>query len=673
MAITNQSYFPTTAATSWIPYENFQLVWEGTIDVTSPGEKVINLDTPFLYSGWNLVIMGFLPLFEVTVGSTFYKWQATNDATNAYSIRMGNNTSNYTPETSIGIESGNAVISRRPNITLTIFENNLGILNGSVANNLEGVDIYIFNNSATCSGTTDNEGNFTIRDIPPDNYILVAFSQGYEVYYQDIEIFPFLNSTTIELETEIAPFSLSRVEFEGDSIALFGNYSGNLTVLTGFKLYRNNTDQTGETILGSYNETTEEYAFSITETVLGMYNYTVSAAYLFNAESTKSNPISVITGNNTIHQLKTINVGSDCYNVKLKGIALIDNDDNHTILQENGHGIFISLENEHITERGKTYSVIGEIRQETGIFNLINAYTITDEMELNYNETNYFLHPLIIDSLNTDHYAHAFVNSLIALEKVVIADDTNHPQVLIKHHNSTNDETFPLYLQGITEPMESPFNVKGILRYNTSTGSFYLTTRDDDDIYYTETTILAGSVTDDDNILEDVCISLSNSENVYETISDWEGYYFTDIEIGDYTLTATKAEYDTFRTSITIYSGENDFDITMTKTQTSNTDSVGNGFIRSALINNYPNPFNPSTTIHFTVGNGFIRSAVKIDIYNIKGQKIRSLLNENLKSGNHSIVWNGKDDLGNECSSGIYFYLMKTNDFTSAKRMLLLK
>ena len=87
-------------------------------------------------------------------------------------------------------------------------------------------------------------------------------------------------------------------------------------------------------------------------------------------------------------------------------------------------------------------------------------------------------------------------------------------------------------------------------------------------------------------------------------------------------------------------------------------------------LSNYPNPFNPTTTISYTLHRA---GNVMIDIYNIRGQKIKSLLDDFKTSGNHQIVWNGKDSSDRDVSSGIYFYQMKTSDFVQTKKMILMK
>ncbi|MFO7896570.1 MAG: agmatine deiminase family protein [Candidatus Cloacimonadales bacterium] len=89
------------------------------------------------------------------------------------------------------------------------------------------------------------------------------------------------------------------------------------------------------------------------------------------------------------------------------------------------------------------------------------------------------------------------------------------------------------------------------------------------------------------------------------------------------------------------------------------------------LHHNYPNPFNPTTTISFNLGSG--DNATELTIYNLKGQKITQLLNEQLPAGKHSVVWDGTDASGSSVASGVYFYKLSNGDFVDNKKMILLK
>jgi flagellar hook assembly protein FlgD len=88
------------------------------------------------------------------------------------------------------------------------------------------------------------------------------------------------------------------------------------------------------------------------------------------------------------------------------------------------------------------------------------------------------------------------------------------------------------------------------------------------------------------------------------------------------------------------------------------------------LIGNYPNPFNPETQILFNISEP---GDVSIEVYNIKGELIKTLEKENLSAGQNSIVWNGSDDTNKPASSGIYFYKMKAGKFIEARKMILMK
>jgi len=92
--------------------------------------------------------------------------------------------------------------------------------------------------------------------------------------------------------------------------------------------------------------------------------------------------------------------------------------------------------------------------------------------------------------------------------------------------------------------------------------------------------------------------------------------------------------------------------------------------IVTALKGNYPNPFSPETTILYSVKGEF---KVTIEVYNILGQKVKTLVSDKVKSGNHSIKWNGKDEAGRSVGSGIYFYRMTAGKYRATAKMMLMK
>ncbi len=88
-------------------------------------------------------------------------------------------------------------------------------------------------------------------------------------------------------------------------------------------------------------------------------------------------------------------------------------------------------------------------------------------------------------------------------------------------------------------------------------------------------------------------------------------------------------------------------------------------------LSNYPNPFNPTTTISFSIQNN---NKIDLSVYNIKGQKIKTLAYDEFSKGDHSIIWNGDDEVGRLVSSGVYLYKLNINSKTKAvNKCILLK
>ncbi|MGB8657976.1 MAG: FlgD immunoglobulin-like domain containing protein [Candidatus Zixiibacteriota bacterium] len=94
-----------------------------------------------------------------------------------------------------------------------------------------------------------------------------------------------------------------------------------------------------------------------------------------------------------------------------------------------------------------------------------------------------------------------------------------------------------------------------------------------------------------------------------------------------------------------------------------------------ALLQNYPNPFNPTTTIKFKVqGSEFkVPIPTTLKIYNVLGQRVRTLVDEQKTAGNYEVVWDGKDDRGKELASGIYFCKLTAGSYQKTRKMLLLR
>ncbi len=151
--------------------------------------------------------------------------------------------------------------------------------------------------------------------------------------------------------------------------------------------------------------------------------------------------------------------------------------------------------------------------------------------------------------------------------------------------------------------------------------------------------------------------------------ADWSMY---DISLAEYTgqkvyvrFLFKSAKTDNEKNGIYI----DDFRIYVSSPELSGDQSTKE-LIPLSLQQNYPNPFNVETTISFSLDK---QLQVNLYVYNIIGQKIRTLINSDLPAGNHSVIWDGLDDNKNTVGSGIYFYRLNNSEYAIIKKMLLLK
>ena len=91
---------------------------------------------------------------------------------------------------------------------------------------------------------------------------------------------------------------------------------------------------------------------------------------------------------------------------------------------------------------------------------------------------------------------------------------------------------------------------------------------------------------------------------------------------------------------------------------------------RMKLEQNFPNPFNPITTIEYSIPNS---DFVTLKVFDITGRIVRTILSENQSQGKHTSIWDGRNDAGELVSSGTYFYLVRTANSTLARKMIYLK
>lgn len=163
-----------------------------------------------------------------------------------------------------------------------------------------------------------------------------------------------------------------------------------------------------------------------------------------------------------------------------------------------------------------------------------------------------------------------------------------------------------------------------------------------------------------------------NNEPGEFTFSDNSGHYEIKLPAGVYDVYAERVFYDNvIEFQIEVIDGENtQLYIPMTATVDIDENEIV-PVTKDFNLTNYPNPFNPETTISFSVTQNY--DFVNLEVYNIKGQRVTTLINEPMQSGKHTAIWSGLDSNNKPVSSGIYLYKIKAVNQESVKRMLLLK
>jgi len=169
--------------------------------------------------------------------------------------------------------------------------------------------------------------------------------------------------------------------------------------------------------------------------------------------------------------------------------------------------------------------------------------------------------------------------------------------------------------------------------------------------------------------IENVSINIhGSSSRVFTDVNG--GFYFHSISVDLVNIVAIKEGYIAYGSEgILLAANETITHSFMMELEASDLD-VEISTPSQKLYSNFPNPFNPSTTIRFEVqGSRF----VSIEVFNIRGQHVKTLVDGYFEDGIHSVVWDGIDHQGISVPSGIYFYRLETNTGSEVRRMVLMK
>ena len=158
-------------------------------------------------------------------------------------------------------------------------------------------------------------------------------------------------------------------------------------------------------------------------------------------------------------------------------------------------------------------------------------------------------------------------------------------------------------------------------------------------------------------------------EGGFGTTTDATGAYSLNVPVGVYWVSVAFGDYDhVTRENIIVLQNQNstiNFNLNYSSTEDEIVPIAG-----TALHCNYPNPFNPETTISYDLKDA---GSVRLNVYNIKGQMVRSLVNTDHAAGSYRVVFNGRDDKGSLLASGVYLYRLTAGRYSSTRKMILMK
>jgi len=147
------------------------------------------------------------------------------------------------------------------------------------------------------------------------------------------------------------------------------------------------------------------------------------------------------------------------------------------------------------------------------------------------------------------------------------------------------------------------------------------------------------------------------------------GAYTLVLPIGTYSVTCSANGFNSQTVDGIIVNVNQTTTLNFTMISTANEDEVI-PVTATALLGNYPNPFNPETVITYSVKDP---APVRIEIFNAKGQRVRTLVSADQPTGWYKALWNGTDDRGRPVSSGVYMYRMTAGNYQCSRKMILMQ
>ena len=606
-----------------------------------------------------------------------------------YNMYIGNHGPMNVPDASFNVISDTTIIVVYDNNSNTDFYTLSGdVIDTETGSVLPGIDVVIshrhpWNNNYTV--VTDSAGHFSLDSLETGRYYVSITDSNYNVYMNELVL-----DQDTDLDIFLSPYTGGDIVFSG---RVFNRRNGmpldGVSVMLGEvdSVYTRNTysavtDYQGEFVITNMNSGIYDVALLLNGVVLSSNMIPIYHSRHMNFPVTINQPDPamlsgrVMSGNRNPVANAAVEIYAEYLDCAPETVytdnrgyyqaTQVFNDEPYIVtVNENGYLPFQG----RVIVNGDTRFDIRLISDSVVINSSISGTVISDDTN---NPVQYAVVHLIPDNGMHNPFLTAFTDvngqysidvpagNFIAVCHVRNADFWNTDSVYINYYREFYDDTQDISMaQLITVGDDQDITGIdfGVPDYNS-----------DFDPVFPEIFGLIG--TGDRTTLQTAQVTLKDvDDNVLAlTTTDSEGRFsFEGAREGNtYTVIVELDGYDTQSADLTHYGMDSFVNIDMEPT-------IGNDPVNSykeMVLSNYPNPFNPETTIKYSLNN---EERIDISIYNLKGQKVKTLVNSYQTAGEHEVIWNGTDSNSKHVSSGVYFTILKTPGKTLTHKVLLLK
>ncbi len=668
----------TNLTDGWIPSTSLTEVFNGTVSYPSgTNEITIELTTPYFYNGGNLVVMAHRPMDTQNFSSLDYFF---HDETLEHIDRTRyerDNTIVFDPANPPEVSYTGEFFA---NTTFTFFLGSMGEVEGYVLdendNPLEGAEVTIEETQTVTY--TDNQGYYHFGNVIIGVYNFTAYMTGYSPQTISDEVF---EDEITQVDFNLIPLGTVSVSGHVVGSDLPGvGLENALVEIIGFENYQTTTDANGDFII---EDVYTNITYDIIITYEGYENY-----------------IDEISVGGSPLDLGTIILSEIAY--PPGNVQAIQNPEGTEVALSwsppgQGGGEFRYDDGEYDFPLGYNSTppnaVFGAVHPNISVVQEIQWYLSSEYAshtqvklylfglnEDNLPDADVVLYESgFVDNIDNEWNSHFITIPVEAYEGFFVGVSTPNEYTSIGMDDGVGE---PWEFQSGTQFCKEDWTTPGIWTDVVSYGPNY-----ERNFMIRAYGINLGNTLADDIVIPKVNNTALENRS-FEFYNVYRFYDYQHNTPGSWELIAEGVE-DTVYVDLdwvnlpnatyqfalkSVYTNGIEslpaFSILINKTSASTDDSPQ---LVTKLISNYPNPFNPTTTILFELNNEN-SEIIELLIYNIRGQKVKQLVGAQLASGKHSITWNGTDQNNKPISSGVYFYrLITDNKIIGTKRMLLLK